>query len=125
MSSQLSSISGVPLGEVCLGLEHLSCEERQTELGLFYLEKKRLRRDLINVYNYGKLNMSEQGALAGKRTNLVLGCIKHSIARRSREVIVPLYTALVQPHFEYCVQFGAPQYKEDIRGVEEVHGMGG
>ncbi|GAB0203263.1 hypothetical protein GRJ2_002791900 [Grus japonensis] len=88
-------------------------------LGGEWIETSPEEKDL-GMLSGDKFNMNQQCVLPAQKANRVLGCIKNCVATRSKEVILPLYSALVRHHLEYCIQLWGPQYKKDIELLEQL-----
>ena len=64
--------------------------------------------------------MSCQHELVAQKANCILGCIRRSVTSRSKEVILPLCSALMSSHLQYCIHFWSPQHKKDMELLERI-----
>jgi len=83
---------------------HLARNNHKYQYRLRYdlLERRSVEKDLGGLVD-DRLAMSQQCVLVAKKANGTLGCIKRNVTSRSREVILPLYSALVRPHLAYYI----------------------
>ena len=76
--------------------------------GATQLESSLAEKDL-GILVDTKTTISQQSALATKNANIILSCIRQSVFSGLREVILPLYSALVKLHLEHHVHFWSSQ----------------
>ena len=90
----------------------------------FYLAGKVLGSIVVEkdlgVMVQNNLKVEAQFNRAANAANRMLGMIKRNFDCRSREVVVPLYKALVRPHLNYCVQAWKPHLRKDVDKLEKI-----
>ncbi|KAK4806855.1 hypothetical protein QYF61_012576 [Mycteria americana] len=102
-------INGMKFNKTKCWILHLGWSNagRTYRLGEEWLESSPAERHL-GVLVDSRRNMSQQCALAAKRANRILGCIKHSISSRSKEKDVKVLE---------CVQRRATKLAEGLEGM--------
>ena len=66
------------------------------------------------------MKVSEQCGIAASKGNQILGLIRRTITYKEKQLVVPLYKAIVRPHLEYCIQAWRPCRKKDIDKLERI-----
>ena len=59
-------------------------------------------------------------ALVAQKACGVLDCVRGGVANKAREVIVPLYSALMRFRLVYSVQVWGPQHRNGVELLERV-----
>ena len=77
------------------------------------------RTDLGVIFS-ADMKVSEQCRIAASKGNQILGLIRRAITYKEKQLIVPLYKAIVRPHLEYCIQAWRPYRKKDIDKLERI-----
>ena len=72
------------------------------------------QKKILGVTFSADMKVSEQCGIAASKGNQILGLIRWTIMYNEKQLIVPLYRAIVRPHLEYFIQAWRPYRKKDI-----------
>ena len=54
------------------------------------------------------MKVSKQCGIPASKGNQIIGLIRRTITFKDKQLIVPLYKAIVRPYLEYCIQAWRP-----------------
>ena len=83
------------------------------------LVESKVEKDL-GVLIDNSLNFDERITTAIKKANSKLGMIKRAFVYLDKDMLKPLYTALIRPHLEYGNIVWAPVQQQHIKALEAV-----
>ena len=73
----------------------------------------------LGVTFSGDMKVSDQCRIAASKGNKILRLIRRTIMYKEKQILVPLYKAIVRPHLEYCIQAWRPYRKKENRQARE------
>ena len=86
----------------CIHVGHGNMDE-EYKMGDAVLGRTTKEKDLGVTFN-ADMKVSEQCGIAVSKGNRILGLIRRTITYKEKQLIVPLYQAIVRPNLEYCIQ---------------------
>ena len=102
----------------CIHIGHGNMDE-EYKMGDAVLGRTTQEKDLGVTFS-ADMKVSEQCGIAASKGNQILGLIRRTIMYKEKQLIVPLYKAIVRPHLEYCRQAWRPYRKKDIDKLERI-----
>ena len=101
----------------CIHLGHGNMDE-EYKMENAVLGRTTQEKDLGVTFS-ADMKVSEQCGIAASKGNQILGLIR-TFTCKEKQLIVPLYKAIVRPHLEYCIQAWRPCCKKDIDKLERI-----
>ena len=97
----------------CIHIGHGNMDE-EYKMGDAVLGRTTQEKDLGVTFS-ADMKISEQCGIAAPKRNQFLGLIRRTIMYKEKQLIVPMYKAIVRPHLEYCFQACRPYHKKGHR----------
>ena len=63
-----------------------------------------VKEEDLGVTISADMNVSEQYGIAASKGNQIFGLIIRNITYKEKDIIIPLYKAIIRPHLEYCIK---------------------